>query len=55
MLKKYVATLILIPLIFACTSKAPTTYILDEKDLVPEGIAYKVLSGVYYMYITRQI
>lgn len=32
-----------------CTSKTPKRYVLDEKDLVPEGIAYSVTADAFYL------
>ncbi len=46
---KYTPTLLLIICIVACTSKAPSEYILDEKDLVPEGIAYSAMKDAFYL------
>lgn len=46
---KYVASLLLLIVLVACTSKAPTEYVLDEKDLVPEGIAYSAKKDAFYL------
>lgn len=32
-----------------CTSKTPNEYVLDEKDLVPEGIAYSTQKDAFYL------
>ncbi|MFK7814669.1 MAG: SMP-30/gluconolactonase/LRE family protein [Maribacter sp.] len=36
-------------MILACTSKAQIEYVLDEKDLVPEGIAYSSKTDAFYL------
>lgn len=46
---KYTPTLFLLIFILACTSKAPTEYVLAEKDLVPEGIAYSAKNDAFYL------
>ena len=46
---KYATTLLVPLLLFACTSKTPVEYVLDEKDLVPEGIAYSEKKDAFYL------
>lgn len=45
----YIKTIPLLILIVACSSKTPRTYLLDEKDLVPEGIAYSEKNEAFYL------
>ncbi len=40
---------ILLLLILACNSEIPTEYVLEEKDLVPEGIAYSTNKDAFYL------
>lgn len=46
---KYLKTILPIALFFACSTKTPNEYILDEKDLVPEGIAYSEKEDAFYL------
>ena len=46
---KTIRTIPLILLLLACGTKTPTRYILDEKDLVPEGIAYSTKKDAFYL------
>lgn len=46
---RYIKTLPVLFLILACTQKVIDTYVLDEKDLVPEGIAYSIKKDVFYL------
>lgn len=46
---KYTTTVLLLILLLACSQKTPTTYVLDEKDLVPEGIAFSAKNNAFYL------
>lgn len=46
---KYVTTLIVLIVLLSCTTKPRTEYVLDEKDLVPEGIAYSAKTDAFYL------
>lgn len=46
---KKAKTIILLLFLVACTSEIPTEYVLDEKDLVPEGIAYSKKKDAFYL------
>lgn len=46
---KYMVTILLPFLLLACSSKTPNEYLLDEKDLVPEGIAYSAKKDAFYL------
>jgi len=46
---KYLTTLFALALLVACVTKAPEVYVLDEKDLVPEGIAYSAKKDAFYL------
>lgn len=45
----YLKTVPLLLLLVACASKIPSSYVLDEKDLVPEGIAYSKKNNAFYL------
>jgi len=46
---KYVTTFFVLFVVFACATKPRTEYVLDEKDLVPEGIAYSAKKDAFYL------
>lgn len=46
---KYLTILLLLLLLLGCISNIPNEYLLDEKDLVPEGIAYSEKKDVFYL------
>ncbi|PKP34186.1 MAG: hypothetical protein CVU00_08025 [Bacteroidetes bacterium HGW-Bacteroidetes-17] len=46
---KYLITLLPIIILFGCSIKTPKEYMLDEKDLVPEGIAYSENKDAFYL------
>jgi len=46
---KSIKTILLLLLIFGCTSKTPNEFVLNEKDLVPEGIAYSEKKDAFYV------
>jgi len=46
---KYFKAQLAVLLLAACTSKMPNEYVLDEKDLVPEGIAYSEKKDAFYL------
>ncbi len=46
---KYIKVIISFFLILGCKSRTPNEYVLKEKDLVPEGIAYSSKKGVFYL------
>lgn len=46
---KYFINTFLLSLLFSCSSKEPSRYVLDEKDLVPEGIAYSAKRDAFYL------
>jgi len=46
---KSIRTILLSLLTLGCTSRAPNEYVLDEKDLVPEGIAYSKKKDAFYL------
>lgn len=46
---KYAIPLLVFLLLLACNSKTPNEYVLDEKDLVPEGIAYSVKKDAFFL------
>ncbi len=46
---RYILILFLLICILACAINAPTEYVLDGKDLVPEGIAYSREKDVFYL------
>jgi len=46
---KFIKTILLVFLFLACTSKPPAEYVLDEIDLVPEGIAYSTKKDAFYL------
>ncbi|WP_268846182.1 SMP-30/gluconolactonase/LRE family protein [Flavobacterium aestivum] len=47
-MKNFITFLILL-ILFGCNTKTHREYILDEKDLVPEGIAYSKTKDVFYL------
>ncbi|TMM56812.1 hypothetical protein FEE95_09940 [Maribacter algarum] len=46
---KYVTTILVFLFLLACNHKAPYEYVLDEKDLVPEGITYSAKIDAFYL------
>lgn len=46
---KYIKTIVPLLFIFGCTVRTPNEYILNERDLVPEGIAYSKDKDVFYL------
>jgi len=46
---KATVSIVFLTLIIACTAQSPTAYVLDEKDLVPEGIAYSEKKDAFYL------
>lgn len=46
---RYFVTIALLIILLGCNTKNPSEYILDEKDLVPEGIAYSEIKDVFYL------
>jgi len=46
---RYEIVLLIFLFLAACNSKTPNEYVLDEKDLVPEGIAYSAEKDAFYL------
>jgi len=46
---KHLKIILLLRTVVACKSKAPKKYVLDEKDLVPEGIAYSKNKDAFFL------
>jgi DNA-binding beta-propeller fold protein YncE len=46
---KTILIILVFVLLNACITKGPSEYVLNEKDLVPEGIAYSAKSDAFYL------